>query len=478
MGSAMKRFDTLGMTTTEVQKLLKEFKDEHPDKKILLGRGWLFNALVERPHRSILDSVEPDLPVFIDSADLHACWLNSAALKALGLDDSSPDPAGGSYERDANGKLTGLIFETAVHEVAWPWLANQSTLEDRLDQLRLALDNYLATGVTGVVEMALTPEDLEALEEYHKRYTLPIPVHAHWLLASTGTPEEHEKTVRTAAAHRERLRHLAPHLQVVGVKIISDGVVDSCTAYLKEPYYNGSRAEPIWPKEQMIRTITLADSLDLQVAVHAIGDAASEAALDAIEEAVKANGNRPLRQHRIEHLEVVTRESVHRIAKLGIVASLQPVHADPFYTPNWRLMLGNDERCDRAFPWTEYVESHAKVSFGSDCPTAPHHTCPNLFTATTRRSALDPKMPEPTDPRILLLDRFKLKLATAMRFYTLGSAQSIRLASSKGSLEAGKDADFAIMTIDPFADGLETLKEAQECVVETWIGGKKAWSRV
>ena len=87
MDQAVGRFDTLGKSTSQVQTILQDFHRAHPDQGLLLGHGWLFDTLVERPHRRILDEVEPDIPVFIDSANVHSCWLNSAALKAIGVDD-------------------------------------------------------------------------------------------------------------------------------------------------------------------------------------------------------------------------------------------------------------------------------------------------------------------------------------------------------------------------------------------------------
>lgn len=477
LGTSMARIDCLGKTASDIQQALLAARRADPEAKILLGRSFLFDALGQNPHKSILDEVVPDIPVMIDAADLHSSWVNSAALEALGIDENTPNPKGGEFERDKQGKLTGLCLETAVSDVIWPWLGERTTLEQRLSLLKTVFDEYLATGVTGVVDMAMIPEDLNALELYHQRHGLPLRISAHWLVKGDGSDEERAERVREAARQRDRLAGLAPWLRVVGIKIISDGVVDSCTAYLKEPYYDGSRSEPIWPRDELFKVVQQADALDLQIAVHAIGDAASENALDAFENAIRVNGSRPLRRHRIEHLEVVSQDSIKRITALGVTASLQPVHADPVYVPNWRLMLGEDERCDRAFPWTEYAESMSHVAFGSDAPTAPHHTCPNLYTATTRRSAVNPKLGEPTDPRIKSLDRFCLPLSTSLRYYTAGAARSVRLEDQCGTLRPGLSADFSILSIDPFRDGLETLREAQEGVRETWIQGAKVYSR-
>lgn len=477
-GGSLAKADCLGKTAAQVQEIIKAERVAKPHQPFVLGRSFLFDALGQDPHKSLLDAAVSDVPVIIDSADLHSTWLNSAALKAVGVGRDTPNPKGGEFERDADGELTGLCLETAVVEYVWPWVSKQMTHEDRVRMLDDVFEEYLSTGITGCIDMAMTDEDLAAIEAvYARNQSLPIRVAVHFLLRPDGTDESRAEQVTAAAAQRKRLEPYAPWLQVAGVKVISDGVVDSCTAFLKEPYADGTKAGPIWPGDELAKVVVLADSLDLQIAVHAIGDAASEQALDAFEAAIKVNGPRPLRRHRLEHLEVVTPESIQRLTRLGIVASLQPVHADPVYVPNWRKMLGEDKRCDRAFPWTEYVEANSKVAFGSDAPTAPHHPFPNMYTATTRQSAVNPTLKPDTDPRIVALERFCLKLDTSIRFYTSGSAYSMRGEDSYGTLEAGKSADFCVISIDPFQDGVETLREAQKAVTQTWVAGKLAWEK-
>lgn len=476
MGASMLKLDMLNLSVKEVQAKLRDALQ--PDTKCLLGRSYLLDALGVPPHRQLLDEVVgADVAVFIDSADLHSCWLSSGALKAIGVDETTPDPAGGAFVRDTQGRLTGLCLETAVTEYVWPYVASLATLEDRIGFLQTAFDEYLAVGVTGVVDMAMNDIDLAALETlYDRQGSLPLRVAAHWLITPGGTPESRRDCVLTAARHRDRLQD-RPWLQMVGIKIISDGVVDSCTAYLTEPYASGATAEPIWPKDHLDPVVLQADSLDLQIAVHAIGDAASSQALDAIENAIRVNGDRPRRRHRLEHLEVVTQESISRLARLGVVASLQPVHADPVYVPNWRHVLGEDARCDRAFPWSEYVEHNAHVAFGSDAPTAPHHCFPNMFTATTRQSGVNPKLAPSADPRIQSLERFCVSLENSIRFYTAGAAHSIRREGSLGQIQQGYSADFCVLSIDPFRDGVVTLREAQKGVEETWIQGRQVYRR-
>lgn len=393
------------MNIAEIQSAIKAASEADPNAKLILGCQFQYDALGEPPHKRYLDAVVTDRPVLIDDSSLHSCWLNSAAIAALGITNDTPNPKGGEFVRDANGELTGWFKETAVIDTVWPYIVKNTSVDERVKMLEAVFDAYLRTGVTGAVDMATVEEDLEGLEAYIAKHgRLPMRIACHWLLRPQGTDEERAAQVRTAAGHRARLAHHAPWLTIAGVKIISDGVVDSCTAYLSEPYPNGETPGPIWTEDELTKVVTLADKLDLQIAVHAIGDAAAAQALDAFEAAIAANGTRP-RRHRIEHLEVVSKESITRLARLGVVASMQPVHADPVKVVNWTAQLNHDHRCDRGFPWKEFEDANSHVAFGSDAPTAPYHPLPNLYTATTRLSALNTELAEPKDERTRALAR-------------------------------------------------------------------------
>ena len=474
----MCRFNTLGKSATEIQQIVLETRRANPSVTQLLGRWLILDSLGTKPHKDILDAVVDDIPVFIDAVDLHSCWLNSAALRVLGIDENTKPPTGGEFENDDKGGLTGLVLESVVFDIIWPYLAGQLTLQDRLTNLQKCFEEYLETGVTGAVDMAMEEQDLEALEVYLDQHgRLPIRVFAYMFVKPSGIRTDPQAVIHRAAQHRQRLHVPNAWLSVVGVKFMLDGAIDSCTAYMKEPFINGSHPSPLWPKDQLQPLITLADSLDLQIAFHALGDAASELALDCIQSAINTNGRRALRRHRLEHLETITEESIRRLHDLGVVASLQPAHCDPVLLPNWMDVLGPGNRRDRAFPFTEFITAKTEIAFGSDCPVVPHHPFPGMYTATTRKSTFDLGKPPPTDPHIIALERFSIKLDEAIRFYTAGAAYSISRDGMYGTLQRGKMADFCILSFDPFAKGVETLRDAQQGVSETWVAGVRMWKR-
>ncbi|KAL8293715.1 hypothetical protein RQP46_000416 [Phenoliferia psychrophenolica] len=318
LGSSLLKPDLVKCKTlSEIKSILLATRAADASSPRLFARQWRFDSLVDefgrtvRPNKSILDSLFPDVPVYLDSFDLHSIWVNSEALRELGVSEDTQDPKGGSYERDEAGELTGLILETPVFEHIWPFLANQLSDKDRDDGLQRAFDAYVSTGVTGAIDMAMTEEDLSTFERYYTSHnnTLPIRVSAHWLISPAGTETDRVARVATAVSHRARLAKFEPWFRIVGIKIIVDGVIDACTAFMKEPYANGETAGPIWTLEELIPVVTAADRAGLQVACHAIGDAASEIALEALSRASLTNGEQPGRRHRLEHLESITKES-------------------------------------------------------------------------------------------------------------------------------------------------------------------------
>ncbi|WP_092806481.1 amidohydrolase [Rhodococcus globerulus] len=451
MGFSLQKLDLLDATSVaDIQASIRTFSESNPDAPRLLGRSWLFSALGgQHPTREMIDAVVPDRPVYLDANDLHSVWVNSAALRELGIDADTPDPIGGRIDRDpGTGEATGMLYETAVMLYVWPKLAELVTDDDRDTALALAFRRYLEDGVTGAVDMALGLDELASLERALAagNGTLPLRVAAHWLMTREDNDADNVRQVHDVIELHNRVQ--GPWLAVAGIKIIIDGVIDSCTAAMKEPYSDGTNAEPIWDLASLIPVVTAADAAGLQIAMHAIGDEASEIGLTALEYAIATNGDIP-RRHRMEHLESITRDNVERLARLGVVASMQPVHADPAIQENWRATLG-DYRVNRAYPWPEFTEAGAVLALGSDAPTAPHPPLPNMFIATTRMSAIDPSLP----PN---LPQYALPLAEALTHATRDAAYSCRWENLTGQLVQGKAADFVVLKHDPFTEGADSL---------------------
>ncbi|MDQ7877185.1 amidohydrolase [Microbacterium sp. QXD-8] len=463
MGEALGRVGlTDARTLGEIQERLRAAREARPDAARVLGRGWLFDSIPGGvPTAAMIDAAVGDVPVYLDANDYHSCWLNSAALSELGITRDTPDPLGGRIGRDADGEPDGMLYETAAQVHAWAFLADQTDDGDRDAAVERTLAAYAATGVTGAVDMAFDELGLAAFHRAAERRggRLPLRVAAHWFVENTGDEAANLAQVVRAAELAATVR--SPWLRVVGIKLVVDGVIDACTAAMRHPYSNGSNAEPIWPLADMKPVVAAADAAGLQVALHAIGDLASDIALDALEHAAEVNGPRA-RRHRIEHLEYAAPGTAERMARLGVTASMQPVHADPAIFDNWAAMLG-DDRVDRAFAWPEYVAAGALLAFSTDAPTAPHDALPNMYIAATRKSALDGSF-APRHPH------YALPLEQALTHATRDAAASVGDGATRGRLEAGLAADFAIVDADPFAAGPESLLAAR--IVRTVVAGE------
>jgi predicted amidohydrolase YtcJ len=467
LGEALQQIDLVdAVDLADIQDRIRQAARNDPDAPRIFGRSLLFSAVgTHTPERHMLDAAEADRPVYITANDQHSAWVNSAALRDMGIDNDTPDPIGGHIERDPDtGEATGMLLENAALQLMRGFLDQTVTAEQRDAMLAEAFDRYLAAGVTGAVDMAMVPDDLASLERALQsgNGTLPLRLAAHWLVNPTSSTADDLAQVQHAAELSQRLA--GPWLRIAGIKIMVDGVIDSCTAAMKAPFADGSHPRPIWELEALAPVVAAADAAGLQVAMHAIGDEASDIALSAVEHAIAVNGPRD-RRHRIEHLETVTEANVQRLARLGVIASMQPVHADPAILDHWRAMLG-DDRVERGFPWPEMTSAGAVLAFGSDAPTAPHPPLPNMFIATTRRSALDPDL-EPNLPR------YALPLAEALAHATRDAAYSCRWEGVTGQLAAGKAADFVVLDRDPFIGGADSLLTAN--VALTVVAGEERY---
>ncbi len=444
----------------EIQRRLDEAR--RTTSGVLRGRGWLFDAIPDgEPTATMIDAVVADIPVYLDANDYHSCWVNTAALRELGITRDTPDPLGGRIARDASGEPTGMLYETAAQQYAWAQRDASTTDAQRDAAVARVVSAYLSAGVTGAVDMAFDELGLAALERAAERGELPLRVAAHWFVANSGDDAANLAQVAQASVHASAS---TAGVRVVGIKLVLDGTIDACTAAMGAAYADGSNAEPIWPAARLLPVVAAADAAGLQIAMHAIGDAASALALDAIEHAVAVNGDRP-RRHRIEHLEYAAPGTAGRMARLGVTASMQPVHADPAIFANWAAQVG-DDRVARAFAWSEYDEAGALLAFSTDAPTAPYEALANMYVAATRASALVPGVPAVDPTQALPLER-------AIAHATRDAAASIGDGTWRGRIAVGYAADFVVLDADPFAGDPALLLGTR--VSQTVIAGRTVY---
>ncbi|KAJ1337785.1 amidohydrolase family protein [Microdochium nivale] len=450
----------------DIQATIAAFAREHPAAERIMCKGWMHSMTDGKALASMLDGIDPR-PIFIDSKDLHSAWCNSAALDELGVHDM-PDPEGGTIHRDPDtGRASGYLTESAAVVIVWPHVAKVASMDEKLVAIQAAIDAYNAVGYTGLVEMAMDENGWEALQVLRQKTLrdtgkpLAMRFAVHWLVTPCKTEAENLAQVdRAIELSKQFSAANSQDCRIVGIKIICDGIIDGCTAALLEPYADPQATEcaPIWSPAELAPVVRKADAAGLQCALHAIGDAAVRNAIDALE-----HNAQPGHRHRIEHLELASAADAARLGKLGITASIQPVHADPAILRAWPSLLGH-ERCGRAFAYKEFADGGAVLALGSDAPTAPHAPLRNLYTATTRRSAREPELEDMVNPH------FALDLAAAVSAATEGSAYSCFAEGWAGSIATGKSADFAVVDMQWDKDKLLETR-----VVQTWFKGAKVF---
>ncbi|KAF7562868.1 hypothetical protein G7046_g1296 [Stylonectria norvegica] len=422
-------------TLEDILNTLRTYAKANPDVPRILAKGWMHSMTPNGVDATLLDAID-SRPIFVDTKDLHSTWCNSAGLAELGVADMA-DPPGGKIQRDENGKPSGVLSEGAVMALVWPHLGNVSSMRERKDCMLAAFEAYNASGYTGIVEMAMDESAWEALVSLRtERPDIPMRITAYWLIKPADDAETRTRQVARAIELNKQFNK------------------KKLTRSTHPP-----SPPPIWTKEQLAPVVKQASAAGLQIALHGIGDAAIKMAVDMLE-AHTTPGSR----HRIEHLELASAEDAKRLGKLGLTASIQPVHADPAILRAWPSLIG-EHRCGRAFAYREFADGGALMALGSDSPTAPWNPLQNIYVAATRRSAREPDYEE------VVNEHFRLGVCESVVAGTAGAAQSVFAEDRAGSLEVGKVADFVIVDMEWEA---RNLLKAE--IKETWFDGKKVWS--
>ncbi|HVQ29237.1 MAG TPA: amidohydrolase, partial [Vicinamibacteria bacterium] len=361
----------------EIEKRIKDYARAHADSAWVTGEGWAYGAFAGgMPRKEQLDAVLPDRPAYLTSYDGHTAWVNSVALSKAKINRSTEDPSGGAIQRDAQGEPTGVLKESAKRLVSS--LLPAPAHFERYRAFKKGLDLAASYGLTSVHQVSFSEEDLKVMEQVLAESGLKVRFYA-------SVPMVKDPTRETLDRYEElRRRHQGRRLRFGAVKGFVDGVVESRTAAMFEPYAAGGTGLPNWTQEDLDRTVALYDKAGYQVFLHAIGDRGIAMALSAYESAARANGTSG-RRHRIEHVEVPRPEDLPRFKALGVIASTQALFAHPdqnhlgVYVPT----LG-PARAARAMPFKAIDDAGILQAFGSDWPVYTCEVLRGIYCAATR----------------------------------------------------------------------------------------------
>ena len=402
------------------------------------------------PERSWIDSVTPKNPVFVSRLDGHMALANSAALRLARVTRVTRDIPGGTIVRDARGEPTGVLKDEAQAPV---FAAIPTPSESQSDSaISRALAWAASKGVTGVSDVSVPWFEVAALKRAHARGALTTRVSVYVPLAEWRRMAD---TVRAQGVGDAWLR-------VAGVKGYVDGSLGSTTALFYQPYDDAPQTSGLMvtPEDSLRAWIGGADSAGLQVVVHAIGERANGLLLDIYDGVAKAHRPRDRRFH-IEHAQHLRRQDIGRLARSGVIASMQPYHA--IDDGRWAQKRIGPERIKTTYAFRSLLDAKAHLAFGSDWTVAPLDPILGIYAAVNRRT-LDGK-----HPNGWVADE-KITVEEALRAYTSGNAYAVFAEAVRGKLAPGYLADLVLLDQDLTAIPPEAIERAQ--VKATVVGGK------
>jgi len=407
------------------------------------------------PRKEWIDSVTPNNPVFVSRLDGHMALANSAALRQAGIDRRTKDIPGGVIIRDPRtGEPTGILKDRAMFPVYG--IVPEPTAEQEDAALRRAMAFAASKGVTAIAHVSAPPSALGAYLRARRAGRLTVRVALYF-------PIETWKQVTDTIAAEGRGDDW---VWIGGVKGYMDGSLGSRTALFYEPYADDSTTTGLLrtPEDSLRKWIGASDSAGLQVAIHAIGERANGLLLDIYDSVARAHGNRD-RRFRIEHAQHLRRGDIDRIARSGVIASMQPYHA--IDDGRWAEKRIGPERIKAMYVFRSLLDRQAHLGFGSDWTVAPMDPILGIYAAVTRRT-LDGKHPGGWVPEE------KITVDEALRAYTVGDAYAVFAEHTRGALRPGYRADLVLLDHDLTAIPPETIDRVK--VRTTVAGGRVVYS--
>ena len=416
-------------------EILKQFSENVPSDSWITGGRWDHeNWGGKLPQKEWIDNAVGDHPVFVSRLDGHMGLANSIALKMAGISAETADPDGGTIVKDdVTGEPTGILKDEAMNLVFD--IIPEPSEKEADEAFDRAMEHILSLGVTQVQDMC-SWENYETYFRAQKRGALRARIHTFiydwdWELLNS----QDEKVVEGD-----------DWLSIAGVKLFVDGSLGSSTAwfyvpYLDEPTTSGLMVTDTAYTRRMIFNV---EEAGLQMAIHAIGDLANDWVLDAYADVIKKYGSRD-RRFRIEHAQHLSQKAISRFAQIGVIASMQPPHL--IDDGRWAEKRIGSELLEGTYAFRSLLDSGAKLTFGSDWTVAPIAPLYGIYAAVTRRT-LDDKHPNGWLPEQ------KITVEEALRCYTVNNAEGVFREDKLGTLEAGKYADFVVLSdnlleIDP-----------------------------
>jgi len=440
-GQSLQQLDLRNVwSIEELQFRLKKHAGDNPESEWILGGNWDQERFSERryPNRWDLDSAVSDRPVFLTRVCGHICVVNSKALQLAGINAETGQSKDKIDRDEKTGEPTGILREEALGLVRR--VMPKPSLEEIERSCLVACQKAVEAGLTGVNWLVSSPDEIRVLQKLSKEDRLPIRV-------CLGIPVNllhHLTELGLVTGFGNDIVKIGP------VKVMLDGSLGGHTAALNEPYSDRQETKGMlhYTQPELDRIIAEAHNAGLQIAIHAIGDCAMNAALKAFEWAL-AGSSRSDHRHRIEHCSVLSQALIERMKSLGIIASVQPHFVISDF---WVTSRVGEERARWVYPFKSLLRAGLVVAAGSDCPVEPIDPLLGIWAAVARKDSYGENV----------------TAEEALRMYTLNTAHAIFDEAIRGSIEPGKLADLTVLSDDPRLVSPDSIKDIS---VETVIVG-------
>ena len=434
----------LAPVTNSLASVLKTISDyvlSHPEESWILGRGWnqdFFQDEMRYPNREDLDAVCPDKPCLITRACGHVAVANSKALALAGIADAAKPVSGGRVVTDTFGRPTGVLEENALELVSA--MIPAPSKEQLKQSLLLAMAHVNSFGITSVHSddfsstKASFEEVIAAYLELRQEGRMTVRVTEQCLLAD-------KETLLRFLSQGYHTGWGDEWFRIGPLKLIGDGSLGSRTALLRQPYADQPDTCGIatYSQEELSSLIGIAHENGMQVAIHAIGDAAADHVLHAVEQAQK-HCPRSDARHGIVHAQILNHEQAQRMKSLNMHAYIQPIFLD-YDTKIVYPRVG--QRADEAYPAASLLRLGITISGGSDSPVEPPDVMTGIQCAVTRK-------PVTRSQDRAYLPQEALTLTQALLSFTAYGAFASFEENLKGQIREGMLADFVVLGIDPF----------------------------
>ncbi len=434
---------------------IRKFAAENPEIEWIVGgayeasmiEGGLFTARA-------LDEAVNDRPVVLHASDHHTIWVNSKALEIAKITRHTPDPAGGTIARNADGRPQGTFREPAAIGLITKHIPARTLAQD-VAAIDWATQRMLRSGISYATDSWVEPNMVDAYIEAE----IVGAVHIDIDLAFLITPEHWREQVKVLKS--QQARFTGDKVTARSVKFLADGALSAGTAHLLEPYLDApnSHGLKIWNDHELLEAVKICDQLGFQIHIHAIGDAAVRQALNVFE--VAEVTNRPV----MVHAQLIDSADLPRLKTMNVICNFQPLwmYLDPMNKESIQPRIGK-ERNNRQYQVRDVIDSGIHVSFGSDWPVTSEVPLQGLAVPVHRQEFAG-ATPWSIEQQITLLE--------ALTAYTQGVAYQFGLENERGSLEVGKSADFIVLSANPFEVPVHEIKNIE--IVAIYKGGNKVF---